>query len=137
MKGGCVILILALASVLVFCPPGFAEVEWEIQETLKLDSPPLDVAVSVNGKWRFVLTDKGAIIIFSSDGTEQDKIDVGDHVDEIAVGPKEDVLFLKSRKNKTVEVVTLDFIRDINVQGSPFKGPVDAPVVIAVFTDFQ
>ena len=137
MKGRSAILILALAFVLAFCSPGFAEVEWEIQQTLKLDSAPLDVAVSVDGKWLFVLTDKGAIVIFSSNGTEQDKIDVGDHVDKIDAGPSEDILFLKSRKHKTVEIVTLDFIRDINVFGSPSKGPVDAPVVIAVFTDFQ
>jgi hypothetical protein len=137
MKGGCVGFIVALASVLVFCSPGFAEVEWEIQETLNLDSAPLDVAVSADGKWCFVLTHKGAIIIYSSDGAEHDRIDVGDHVDKIAVGPREDMLFLKSLKNKTVEVVTLDFIRDINVFGSPFKGPVDAPVVITVFTDFE
>lgn len=137
MKGGFIVFILALASVLVFCLPGFAEVEWEIQETLKLDSPPLDVAISADGKWLFVLTDKGSIIIYSSNGTEQDKIDVGDHVDKIEVGSTGDILFLKSRKNKTVEVITLDFIQDINIKGSPIKGPVDAPVVIAVFTDFQ
>jgi hypothetical protein len=137
MKDRNVLWIVALAFVLAFCSPGFAEVEWEIQETLKLDSAPLDVAVSVDGKWLFVLTDKGSIVIFSSDGREQDKIDVGDHVDTIEAGPREDILFLKSRKHKTVEVVTLDFIQDINVFGSPYKGPADAPVVIAVFTDFE
>ena len=137
MKGRSVLWLVALAFLFGFCSPGLAEVEWEILETLKLDAAPLDVAVSVDGKWLFVLTDKGAIIIFSSHGKEQDKIDVGDHVDKIEAGPREDILFLKSRKRKTVEVVTFDVIREINVFGAPFKGPADAPVVIAVFTDFQ
>ena len=137
MKGSSFIFLAALASVLAFCSTSSAEVEWEIQQTLKLNSAPLDVAVSVDGKRLFVLTDKGTVVIFSSNGTEHDRINVGDHVDKIDAGPAKDLLFLKSRKNKTVEVVTLDFVQDINVIGSPFKGPADAPVVIAVFTDFE
>ncbi|MCP4667073.1 MAG: hypothetical protein GY849_11985 [Deltaproteobacteria bacterium] len=137
MKGRNVVWMLALASVFAFSGPGFAQVEWQIRETFKLDAPPLDVAVSEGGKRLYVLTDNGTIIIFSSRGKVQDRIDVGNHVDDIEVGPREGLLFLKSRKRKTVEVVTLDFIRNINVSGSPFKGPADAPVVIAVFTDFQ
>ncbi len=127
----------ALVFVMAFYSHSLAEVEWEIQKTFKLDSPPLDVAASPRGKRLFILTDKGTVVIFSSDGKEQDKIDVGNHVDKIEAGPREDILFLKSKKRKTVEVVTLDFIRNINVLGAPFKGPADAPVVIAVFTDFQ
>ena len=53
------------------------------------------------------------------------------------LGPGGETLILRSGKNKTVELVTLDFIQKINITGSPFKGPQDAPVVIAVFDDFQ
>jgi len=58
-------------------------------------------------------------------------------VDAIQAGPGEDILLLTSRKNRTVQVITVNFIRDINVSGSPFKGQADAPVVIAVFNDYQ
>jgi hypothetical protein len=132
-----VIYVLTLSLVLCCSAPAFTSVEWEIQHTLKLDSPPTDVTISKHGRWLFVLTEKGNIVIFTPDGHVRDKIHVGDHVDRIEAGPREDILFLKSRKHKTVEIVTLDFIQNINVFGSPFKGPVDAPVVIAVFTDFQ
>jgi len=104
---------------------------------LKSEESPLDAAVSLNGKWIFVLTDQGSILIYSSDGTLKEKISVGDHVDGIKVGPRENILLLTSRKNKTVQVISLDFIQNIDVSGSPFKGPADAPVVIAVFNDFQ
>jgi hypothetical protein len=48
-----------------------------------------------------------------------------------------DVLFLSSHKNKTVKIILLDFILDISIAGSPYKGPDTAPVVITVFSDFQ
>jgi protein-disulfide isomerase len=84
-----------------------------------------------------VLTEKGRIVIFSSDGMKRGVIEVGTHVDLIEPGPMEDMLFLKSRSRKTIEIITVDFIQKINVSGSPSKGPADAPVVVAVFTDFE
>ena len=112
-------------------------VEWTIQKTLQLEAVPNDVAVSPDGRRIFVLTDQGEILIYSSAGKVEAKIDVGKHVDKIQMSPKGDVLILNSRKNKTVQVITLDFIQNINVSGSPFKGPEDASIVIAVFDDFQ
>jgi len=114
-----------------------AFVEWNINKTLKLDAQPLDVAVSQNGNSIFVLTESGKILIYSSDGNLKDKIDVGNHVDQIKSGPGEEWLFLSSRKNKTIEILHVDFIQDIDISGSPFKGTENAPVVIAVFSDFQ
>ena len=58
-------------------------------------------------------------------------------MDAIKPGPREDILFLSSRKDMTVKLITLDFIRNIDVSGAPFKGAADAPVVIAVFDDFE
>jgi hypothetical protein len=62
---------------------------------------------------------------------------VGADVDKIRLGPQGDVLIANSRTNKTVQFFDIDFIQQINIAGSPFKGPADAPVVIAVFDDFQ
>jgi hypothetical protein len=36
-----------------------------------------------------------------------------------------------------VDVVQIDFVRDIVLTGSPAKGPERAQVTIAVFSDFQ
>jgi hypothetical protein len=84
-----------------------------------------------------VLTEQGQILIYASGGPFLDKIDVGNQFDHIKVGPGGDYLVLNSRKNKSVQVITLDFIQDINVSGSPFKGSENAPVVVAVFDDFE
>ena len=113
------------------------KVEWEVHETLKLEAKPIDVAITYNGRKIFVLTDKGEILVYASGTTPEATIEVGKHVDQIRLGPRGDTLILSSGKNKTVEVITIDFIQTINISGSPFKGPEDAPVVIAVFDDFQ
>jgi WD40 repeat protein len=112
-------------------------VEWNVYKTLQLEETPIDVAVSPDGRRIFVLTDRGEVVIYSSVGKIEAKIDVGQHVNQLKLGPKGDSLILSSGKNKTVEIVTLDFIQKINVSGSPFKGPEDAAVVIAVFDDFE
>jgi hypothetical protein len=114
-----------------------AEVEWDVQRTLKIKGKSRDVAMSLNGKWIFVLTEKGEILIYSADGKLSDRISVGNSIDGIKVGSREDILLLTSKKDSTVKIVSLDFIQSINVSGSPFKGSVGAPVAVAVFTDFQ
>ena len=131
------IFLLTSFIVVAFFSHSLGSVEWDVQKTLKLENSPLDVAVSINGRWIFILTDQGNVLIYSADGTLKDKIAVGNHVDAIKAGSREEILFLTSRKNKTVQGITLDFVHDIDISGSPFKGPTHAPVVIAVFSDFQ
>ena len=131
------LFIVVLLIAVVFVANSFAEVDWSIQETFKMDDAPLDVAVSQDGKYIFVLTEHGDIKVYLPNGQLKESISVGRHVDQIEVGPEEGYVLLKSRKNKTIEMLSIDFIQDINIAGSPFKGPADAPVVIVVFSDFQ
>jgi len=126
-------LLFALGSASVFS----AGVGWKVQQTFKMDQPPLDVAVSPDGRHVFVLTRGGTILVYAQDGNLEDRIQVGNHADQIKIGPKGERLFITNQKDKTVQVIKLDFIFDINVSRSPFKGPRDAPVVIAVFSEFQ
>lgn len=136
MKSKCIGLLSALLIIMVAAGGSFASVEWGLGHTLQMDQSPLDVAVSPDGKHIFILTESG-IFVYSQDGKLEDKIDVGYPVDQMKIGPRGKQLFISSRKNKTVQVVTIDFIVEINVSGSSYKGRQDAPVVIAVFSDFQ
>ena len=133
------ILLLVMAFVLGVFTNSLASdnVELNLYKTLQLDKTPIDVAVSPDGRRIFVLTDRGEVVIYSSGGKLEAKIEVGQHVNQLKLGPRGDSLILSSGKNKTVEIVTIDFIQQINVSGSPFKGPEDAAVVIAVFDDFE
>ncbi len=115
----------------------FAAVESSLQKTLAIDGVPVDVVVSQDGNRTFVLIDGGKVSIYDRLGNLTETIKVGPHVDQIEIGPRGERLFATSRQNKTIEIITLDFIHKINTLGSPSKGPFEAPVVIAVFSDFQ
>lgn len=137
MRNKLAALLLVPVVFLTLCSHGEAAVEWDVTKTLNIKKTPLDVAVSVNGRWVFVLTQEGSILIYSGDGKLEDEVSVGKHIDGIEVGPEEDILLLSSRKNKTVQILLLAFIQNFDISNSPFKGRVDAPVEIAVFGDFQ
>ncbi len=137
MKRRRVIFLITLAILLVWFAPSTATVELNVANTLNLKETPRDAAMSLNGKWIYVLTEKGEILIYASNGKLKETISVGEHVESIKVGPREDILLLTSGKEKTVQVITLDFIQDINISGSPFKGNPDAPLVVATFNDFE
>lgn len=128
---------LTLILIPLCFTPSHGAVEWDTKTKIEMDTSPRDVAISFNDKWVFILNDKGEILVYSKEGILKEKITVGKHVDQIKVGPRENVIFLSSRQKQSVEVVELNFIQNINIVGSPFKGPADAPVTIAVFDDFQ
>ncbi len=131
-----IVVSVLLLSALSMAGQSYGGVDWGIYKTVPLEAAPIDVAVSNNGRWIFVLTDRGEIHIFE-DGRFTDKIKVGTQIDQIKVGPREELLLLISKKNKTMQVVSLDFVRDIRVTGDPFKGPENAPVTVVGFSDFQ
>jgi len=137
MKSRFAIFPLTLFLLFTWLASSPATVEWNVAGTLNLKEKPRDAAMALNGKWVFVLTDTGEILIYGADGKLKDTISVGKSVDGIKVGPREDVLVLTSGKDKTVQIIILDFIQEINISGSPVKGKVDAPVAIATFNDFQ
>ena len=130
---------IALALLMIAVLPGnsHARAEWDIKKVIKLSTQPLDVAVPNNGNSIFILSKSGKVLIYSYDGRLKDEIDVGTHVDQIMAGPSDEWLFLSSRENNTVKIIHIDFIQQIDISGSPFLGPENAPIVLVVFSDFQ
>jgi len=131
------LIILAILITVFYVGSGSATIEWEVEKVLKLEEPPLDVAVDLRGRWIFVLTKEGNLKIYTPTGQIQDTINVGKQIDGLEAGPWENKLFLKSSANNTVETLSLSFQQEINTVGSPFKGPAEAQVVMVVFDDFQ
>jgi protein-disulfide isomerase len=130
-------VFLSLLVGLVVAASSHAEVEVTIAKTLNLDETPLDTALSAGGKYVFVLTDKGKVLVYTQDGRLSDTIPVDKSIDSIKAGPREEILVLVSTKKKTVQLATLEFVQEINIAGSPIKGAPDAPATIVLFTDFQ
>lgn len=114
-----------------------AEVGVYEQRTLNLEAAPRDLAVSQNGQWVYVLTDPGDLLVYSSEGKLEGRVAVGPTADRVRVGPAEDVVYVTDRERRVVQVYALSFVREIDVTGAPFQGPVDAPVEITVFSEFQ
>jgi DNA-binding beta-propeller fold protein YncE len=114
-----------------------AEVEWEVLKRLDTGSRPVDVAVSADSRSVFVLTEDGKVAIFGADGSAVGQIAVGSQAERIDVDPDGERLYVTNRQAKQIDVVQIDILREINLSGAPFKGPEKAPVVIAVFSDFQ
>ena len=137
MKNRSAVFLLTAILLLTLSAMANGAVEGEVKKTLNLESPPLDLAASLNGQYIYVLTAQKNILVYSVEGKLEGKIPVGSQVDSIKVGPWEDVILLTSKKNKQVQILLLDFIKDIDLSHSPFKGAADAPVEIAVFSDFQ
>jgi protein-disulfide isomerase len=138
MKTKCAALaFVSLSVALGVSASSHAEVQMTIARTVTLEETPVDSALSANGKYIFVLTDNGKVLVYTPDGKLSDTIPVDKSVDSIKAGPREEILLLVSSKTKTVQVAVLEFVQDINVTGAPFKGPAEAPVTLALFTDFQ
>jgi hypothetical protein len=114
-----------------------AEVETGVSKTIKLETKPIDMTVSGDGKYTFILAEGGKVLIFDQSGALKDTLKVSDSVMSIGTSPSGDFLMLADSKKNTVEVLKISFVVDIDISGLPFKGPADASVVIAVFSDYQ
>ena len=128
-----------LLVALIFCFSGLvmAEVEMGDSKTFKLDAKPIDMTTSADGKYTFVLAEGGKVFIIDSSGTVKDSLTVSESVVSIGTSPGGDFLLLADSKSNTLEVVKISFVVDVDISGLPFKGPANAPVVVAVFSDYQ
>lgn len=131
------VCIMLIALLFCFSALAQAEVEKGASKTLKLETKPIDLAVSADGKYTFVLAEGGQVLIYDNTGDLRGSLKVSDSVVRIGSSPKGDFLLLADSKDKTLEYLQINFIVDIDISGLPFKGPADAPVVVAVFSDYQ
>ena len=128
---------MCLALLLAPAAPGRAAADWEVVRSLNTGTRPLDVAVSMDGRSVFVLTEDGVLSVYTPDGALTEKFQLAKDAERIAIAPDGERVYVTSRQGKRVDVVQIDFVRDIVLTGSPAKGPEQTRVTIAVFSDFQ
>ena len=46
-------------------------------------------------------------------------------------------ILLIDKEHQTFTSFAIDFVADIDISGAPFKGKVNAPVTVTVFSDFE
>ena len=120
-----------------FVDPASAELEWTVRKQVPLTSAPLDNAVSADGQSLYILS-AGEILVYSLARNKTiNTIPIEGEFDSITVSPKGNSLIVTSSAGKSLKIIDLEFIQNIDVSGLPLKGPADAPVTIAVFSDYQ
>lgn len=112
-------------------------VEWELKQQWATSGQTLDMAHSLDGKYVYILNDKNQVQVFTNKGKLQGSIPVGKGVSDIDIAPQGETLYLINNKEEKFSSVNVSFVYTIDTSGSPFEGPVDAPVTIAIFTDFE
>jgi len=134
-KTFCLFSIFLLLATL----PGFAgaEVDWQARTTIKPGTPPIDIAISADGKQTFVLSEGGKLQIYDPQGKLIDTIEVDPAMNRISSDGSGNRLLLSSTKNGTVHELQIEYFVNLSYDGSPFLGSSDAPVVLAVYSDFQ
>lgn len=103
----------------------------------KLSAKPLDMVHSLDSKRVFILGDDGKVHIFTPDGSEQGTIDVDKGVTAIDIAPQGERLYLMNPQDKSFTSLSISFTASIDITGAPFLGNENAPVVLALFSDFQ
>jgi DNA-binding beta-propeller fold protein YncE len=112
-------------------------IEWTVQQNWPTAGQTLDMVHSMDGKFVYILNNKQQVQVFSNQGKLQGSIPVEEGVSAIDIAPQGEKLYLINNKTQTFSSVGVSYVIDIDVTGSPIEGLADAPVTIAVFTDFE
>lgn len=111
--------------------------ESSLLQEMRLPAEPLDVTVSQDGRWFFVLI-QGQVLVFQAGASEpMSSLEVGKEFDRLTHSAAHEALVLSSRSAKKLEVLRLEFIEDVATEGHPSKGSEKAQVTIAVFDDYE
>jgi hypothetical protein len=132
-----VIVPVLLVCIGLLTVGAHATVEWQNSQTIQTGKKLLDFAVTPDGRWTFALTPDGDVLIYSAAGKLEDTLHVGEGFDGIACSAGGDKIYLSNRGAGRLQVVDIEFVKEIDTAGSPFLGPPGAPVTVVVFSEFQ
>lgn len=129
--------LLIFVSLLMFSLPlsALADVDARTVRTIRLPEPARQISISPQGRNYFVLG-KSTLYLYTIEGQLLGKAEVG--ADVLSIAAQSDNLVLMLRKGQArVDYFLVDPIQRIDVGDAPIRGPVDAPVTLVVFDDFQ
>ncbi len=138
------VLAAVALGVLVLSPPPASMAasnspDLVSEKTISWQIPykPLDFVQSVDGTRLFVLTENNRVLIYEPNGTLKGSIPVDKGVTAIDTDARGENVFLINSSANTFTSLSVDFVVEIDTAGSPTMGSAEAPVTIAVFTDFE
>ena len=139
LRKGFLICVLFSAAILLCngIPSAYAKVELTPIMQSDLGVKPLDVATTPDGKLVFVLTGDEMLVYATSEKKVTQRIRLKGGFDRIAYSVQTNLIILTSSAGKALKIIKVEPVVEIDISGHPFRGSVDAPVILAVFDDYQ
>ena len=135
ITGSCIVCMICLFPGLASAQP--SDIDWTPVSQIKLESPPLDVESTADGELVFVLM-PGKVVVYDKSANRQlNQIPVDKAYDRLTYAIESETLILTSSSTNELKVIHIDQVYSISMEGSPFLGPENAPVTIAVFDDYE
>jgi hypothetical protein len=114
-----------------------AEMSWRVIKEIDLKDQPLDMVTALDGKTLFILV-PGEVLVQDMNSAEiTQRISVGKEFDRLTYSFRKNSLILSSSSAKRIKVIQLERIFEFDFSGLPHLGLDNAPVTIAVFSDYQ
>lgn len=111
--------------------------EWRTLTSMDLPAKALHFKRSLDGKYLFVLTEDHRVLVYDQRNTLQGSIPVDPGVTDLDIAPQGQLLYLIDTEKQLTTTLAIDFVVDIDTSNSAYKGNIDAPVTVVVFSDFQ
>ena len=111
--------------------------EWRTLTSMDLPAKALHFKRSLDGKYLFVLTEDHRVLVYDQRNTLQGSIPVDSGVTDLDIAPQGQLLYLIDTEKQVTTTLAIDFVVDIDTSNSAYKGNIDAPVTVVVFSDFQ
>jgi hypothetical protein len=145
LRGNNTLAVGALAAALAVVPfsalgaaqQSSPELLFEQNRSWKLPDTPADMVQSVDGQFVFILTDNHKLLIYEANGKLKGSVDVSPGITAIDSDARGENILLIDKENNTFQSFSIDFVVDVDISGSPFKGKADAPVTMVIFSDFE
>lgn len=134
-----VIALLTVASTNASTPASGSDgsLEWRTLTSMDLPAKALHFKRSLDGKYLFVLTEDHRVLVYDQRNTLQGSIPVDPGVTDLDIAPQGQLLYLIDTEKQVTTTLAIDFVVDIDTSNSAYKGNIDAPVTVVVFSDFQ
>ncbi len=113
------------------------KLEWKVLSQWQTSETPIDIVHSLDGRYIFMLTNQQKVLVYTAQGKLEGSVPVDKGVSAIDIAPRAEMLYLIDSEKNSFTSLSIDFVKKINTSGSPYRGLVDAPVILAVFTDFE
>jgi len=111
--------------------------EWRTLTSMDLPAKALHFKRSLDGKYLFVLTEDQRVLVYDQRNNLQGSIPVDPGVTDLDIAPQGQLLYLIDTEKQVTTTLAIDFVVDIDTSNSAYKGNIDAPVTVVVFSDFQ